>query len=91
MTRVLIVSSLCVLTLAGCGRTVVRETVVERPGPVRETVVEKPVVVERPAVAAAPAACTYAGVPYAHGSLSCQGGYETQCSNGAWVRNSRPC
>ena len=95
MNRRLIVAGLCLVTVAGCGRTIVREQVVERPV-VRETVVEKPVVVERPvvretvierqAVAGSPASCGYAGVAYSSGSQSCQAGYQYQCSNGAWER-----
>jgi hypothetical protein len=82
----LIVTSLCILTVAGCGRTIVRETVVERPV-AHETVVERPVVVERPAVAlAAPASCNLAGAGYATGSLTCQAGYHYRCSSGVWER-----
>ena len=81
MTRTLIVAGLCAVTLAGCGKTVVRETVVERPV-VRETVVERAPV----AVAAAPLSCTLAGAPYAHGSLTCQSSFQHRCNNGIWER-----
>ncbi len=93
MTRSILVTCLCVAALAGCTRTV-RETVVERPV-VRESVVERPVIVEKPVretvierqtVATAPLACSFAGVGYAAGSLSCQSGYQYRCSNGTWDR-----
>ena len=87
MTRTLLVTGLCVLTLAGCGRTVVRETVVERPGPTRETVIERPAV----AMAAPPAACSLAGNSYATGSLSCQAGMQQRCNNGVWERTGSYC
>ena len=91
MTRSIVVTGLCILTLAGCGRTVVRETVVERPA-VRETVVERPVVVERPAVAlVAPASCGLAGTAYTSGSMSCQAGYPYRCNNGVWERSTGYC
>lgn len=95
MRRTLVIaclSSMAVVTIAGCGRTVVRETVVERPA-VKETIVERPViqretVVQSPAV---PAACTFGGNPYSSGAMSCQGGYEFRCSAGAWERTGRVC
>jgi hypothetical protein len=63
----------------------VRESVVERP-----VVVEKPVVretvIERPVIATAPLSCSFAGAAYASGSLSCQSGYQHRCSNGGWER-----
>jgi hypothetical protein len=74
MTRTLLLASLCIVTLAGCGRTVVRETVVERP------------VVQREVVVAAPAACTLGGIAHASGTLSCQAGYNYRCNNGLWER-----
>ena len=83
MTRTILVTGLCVVALAGCGRTVVRETVVERPAPVaRETVIERPAV----ALAAPPVSCSLAGSAYATGSLSCQGGFQHRCNNGVWER-----
>jgi len=84
MTRTIFVTGLCILTLAGCGRTVVRETVVERPV-VRETVVAPTVAL------AAPASCSLAGAAYISGSLSCQAGYPYRCNNGAWERSPGYC
>ena len=86
MTRPILVTCLCIVALAGCTRTV-RETVVERPV-VHETVVEKPVlretVVERPTIATAPMACSYGGIAYSNGALSCQSSYQYRCNNGTW-------
>ena len=81
MTRSILVTGLCVLALAGCGRTIVRETVVEKPV-VRETVIERPAV----ALAVPPASCMLGGAGYATGSLSCQAGYQYRCNAGAWER-----
>lgn len=95
MNRPILVTCLCVVAAAGCTRTVLKESVVERPV-TRETVVEKPVVVERPvvretviqrpAIAEAYPSCNYGGVGYSHGSLSCQAGYQYRCDSGAWAR-----
>lgn len=76
---------LSVLVLAACGRTVVRETVVERPV-VRETIVE------RPAAAGATApSCVYASQGYSHGALACQDRTEFKCNNGVWERTYTAC
>ena len=80
MTRTLLIAGLCAVTVAGCGRTVVRETVVERP--VRETVIERPAV----ALAAPLASCSLGGAAYASGSLSCQASFQHRCNNGVWER-----
>jgi hypothetical protein len=87
-------SAAAMMTLAGCGRTVVRETVVERPAPVvKETVVEKrvPVPVQREVIVAGPASCSVGGTAYSQGSLSCQGGEEYRCNAGAWEQTRRYC
>ena len=84
MTRTLFVTCLCAATLAGCGRTIVRETIVElffESSVVRETVIERPTV-----ALTAPASCTMGGMAYASGTLSCQGGYQHRCNNGGWER-----
>lgn len=92
MTRNLLVASLCVAALAGCSRTVIREQVVEKepvvnpPTVTRETIVERPTVTRETIVATTPAACSLAGTAYAHGTLSCQAGYEYRCRNGVWER-----
>ena len=86
MTRFILVTGLCVVALAGCGRTLVRETVVEKqPVVQRETVVERPAVT-RETIVAAPASCTLGAAAYSDGTLSCQAGYEYRCMNGAWAR-----
>ena len=78
MIRTLLVTGLCAVALAGCGRTVVRETVVERPAPAAVAVAPHAV------VATAPASCSLAGTAFASGSLSCQAGIQHRCNNGAW-------
>lgn len=85
MKRSILVVGLCAVVLAGCGRTVVRETVVERPVIQRETVVERPAVT-REMIVAAPLSCSLAGAAYAAGSHSCQAGYQYRCSSGVWER-----
>jgi len=86
MTRFIFVACLCGAALAGCGRTLVRETVVERPVVQREAVIERPAVVS-PAIVAAPApSCGLGMAAYSSGTLSCQSGNQYQCINGAWER-----
>ena len=92
MKRAILLTSLsaaAIMTIAGCGRTLVRETVVERPV-VKETVVERPVV-QRETVVQVPTACTLAGTAFSTGSLSCQGGWEYRCDAGVWTRSGRAC
>ena len=72
-------SAAALATVAGCSRTIVRETVVEKPVVQRETIVQ------------APATCTLAGTAFSGGSMSCQGGLEYQCTDGAWQRTGRAC
>ena len=78
MIRTLLVTGLCAVTLVGCGKTVVRETVVERPA--AAVAVAPPAV----AVATAPANCSLAGTSFGTGSLTCQAGIQHRCNNGAW-------
>ena len=73
--------------LAGCGRPVVHETVVERPVVTRESAT----VVERPAVASVGRSCGYAGTEYSSGTMSCQAGYQYRCNNGTWDSVNVPC
>ena len=72
--------SVAALLLAGCTRPVVKETVVERP-----------VVVDRAAAGATIASCTYAGQPYSHGAVSCQDRNQYRCDNGVWNRTMNAC
>ena len=81
MTRTILVTGLCIVALAGCGKTIVRETVVEKPV-VTERVIERPAV----AVAPLPAACMLGRDTFASGSMSCQAGYQYRCDNGGWTR-----
>jgi hypothetical protein len=89
MNRSILLASLCAATLAGCGHTVYRETVVEKqPVVTRETVVERPAptretVIAVPATTTA-AACSLGVAAYSAGTLSCQSGYQYQCVNGVW-------
>jgi hypothetical protein len=73
-----------VLLIAGCSRPVVKETVIERP------VVVSPA----PAPAAAggtTASCIHLAQTYTHGARSCQEKSEWVCNNGAWTRTNNPC
>ena len=72
--------------LAGCSRPVVRETVVERP-----VYVDRPVVVQPAAAGASAATCTFASQSYSHGSLSCQDRTAFRCDNGTWTRTLNAC
>jgi len=72
--------------LTGCSRPVVRETVVERP-----VYVDRPVVVQPAAAGASAASCTFASQSYSHGSLSCQDRTSYQCNNGSWTRTLNAC
>ncbi len=72
--------------LAGCSRPVVRETVVERP-----VYVDRPVVVQPAAAGARAASCTFASQSYSHGSLSCQDRTAFRCDNGTWTRTLNAC
>ena len=72
--------------LAGCSRPVVRETVVERP-----VYVDRPVVVQPAAAGASAASCTFASQSYSHGSLSCQDRTAFKCDNGIWTRTLNAC
>lgn len=86
MRRSILLMLVPAFVLAGCGRPVVHETVVERP------VVTKETVVERPAIAGSTgSACTYASTVYSNGTMSCQGGYQYRCNNGLWDSTSVAC
>ena len=68
--------------LTACSRPVVKETVIERP------------VVVSPAPAAAggtTASCIHLAQTYTHGARSCQEKSEWVCNNGAWTRTNNPC
>jgi hypothetical protein len=87
MTRSILVIGICAAALAGCGRTLVRETVVEKPvAAPATTIVERPVI-QRPAtIATVPANCSIGSAAYTSGTLSCQAGYQYVCRDGAWER-----
>jgi hypothetical protein len=84
---------LLAVLLSGCSRPVVKETVVERPVVVeRPAPAGAPVVIERPAAAGATtASCVYASQGYSHGALSCQDKTEFKCENGVWRRTFTAC
>jgi hypothetical protein len=71
---------LLALLVSACARPVVRETVVERP-----------VVVDRQVAAAPLRACSYAATSYSHGSMACQAGYQFRCNDGAWDSTNLAC
>jgi hypothetical protein len=85
MKRSIALMFLSALVLAGCGRTIERETVVERPV-VRETIIERPA-----AVGVTSPSCVYASQAYSHGALSCQDRTEFKCENGMWRRTFTAC
>jgi hypothetical protein len=73
---------LTALIVAGCARPVVRETVVERP-----------VIVDRPSVVAGATlpSCTYASQSYSQGAVSCQDRTQFVCNGGNWERTLNAC
>jgi len=78
--------------VSACSRPVVRETVIERP-----VYVDRPAagttIVTPPAAAAGAttSSCTYASQSYSHGALSCQDRTEFKCNNGSWTRTFTAC
>jgi len=80
MTRTIAVIFISALAVTGCSRPVVKETVVE-----------KPVVVDRAATGASAPSCTYASQSYSHGSVSCQDRNQFRCDNGIWNRTANAC
>ena len=85
MKRSIALTFVAVAVLAGCSR------------PVKETVIEKPVYIDRPVPAAAAAgataapACVYASQAYSQGSISCQDRNQYRCDNGVWSRTFNAC
>jgi hypothetical protein len=77
------------LVLGGCTRTIIERPVA------KETVIEKPVVVERPApaiVAAVPMkGCNQNSTTFSHGSYACQLNYQYRCNDGAWESTNIRC
>ena len=81
MKRTIALMFISAVVVTGCSRPVVKETVVERP-----------VVVDRAAATGASApACTYASQAYSQGSVSCQDRYQYRCENGVWNRTANAC
>jgi hypothetical protein len=80
MKRSIALILLSALAIAGCSRPVVKETVVERP-----------VVVDKAAAGGTAAACTYASQSYSHGAMSCQDRNQFRCDNGVWNRTATAC
>jgi hypothetical protein len=61
---------------------------------VKETVVERPVIIERPVAATgatAPGSCVLASQVYSHGATSCQDHAVHQCNSGTWTRTINAC
>lgn len=63
---------------------------------VKETVVERPVIIERPVAAtgatvAPTGSCVLASQVYSHGAMACQDHAVHQCSNGVWNRTVSAC
>ena len=81
MKRTIALLFVSAVVVTGCSRPVVKETVVERP-----------VVVDRAAASGASAmACTYASQAYSHGAVSCQDRNQYRCDNGIWNRTANAC
>jgi hypothetical protein len=80
MKRTIAVMFISALAVTGCSRPVVKETVVE-----------KPIVVDRAATGASAPSCTYASQSYSHGSVSCQDRNQFRCDNGIWNRTANAC
>ena len=62
---------------------------------VKETVVERPVIIERPVAATgatiAPGSCVFASQVYSQGAMACQDHAVHQCNNGVWTRTINAC
>jgi hypothetical protein len=80
MKRTIAVMFISAIAVTGCSRPVVKETVVE-----------KPVVIDRAATGASAPSCTYASQAYSHGSVSCQDRSQYRCDNGIWNRTAHAC
>jgi hypothetical protein len=81
MKRTIVLMFISAVVVSGCSRPVVKETVVERP-----------VIVDRAAASGATAPnCTYASQAYGHGSISCQDRTQFRCDNGVWNRTYNAC
>jgi hypothetical protein len=97
MKRSVLLIPVLALSLAACGREVVKEskeTVVEKPTAARETVVVPPQVTKETIVQEplpALRSCTYLSTTYSEGSLSCQNGYVFRCDDGTWLGRGDSC
>ncbi len=81
--------SILVLSLTGCGSRVVKEskeTVIERPVASqqnREIIVQKEV--------SPPRSCVYRSNTYSSNSMTCQDGFQFQCIDGTWNGRNLTC
>jgi len=80
MKRTIAVMFISAIAVTGCSRPAVKETVVERP-----------IVVEKAATGSSAPSCTYASQSYSHGSVSCQDRSQYRCENGIWNRTANAC
>ena len=80
MKRTIAVMFISAIAVTGCSRPAVKETVVERP-----------IVVEKAATGSSAPSCTYASQSYSHGSVSCQDRSQYRCENGIWNRAANAC
>lgn len=90
----LIALSIAVLTVAGCGRTTVRETVIEKQVPVaesrKEIIVQTPpvtreIIVQSPTMSPQ-RSCNYSAADFYAGTLSCQRDKQVRCEDGKWIK-----
>jgi len=71
--------------LSACSRPVLRRTVVERP-----VVVDRPVAAGQSAPT--PRTCSYAAATYSHNAMACQADrYQYRCNDGTWERTVSAC
>lgn len=96
MKASILVLSILGLSLAGCSRTYMKESVIEKEQPVavapskeviiqpqREIIIEKPVAITRN--------CLMGSSTFSHGSLSCQTGIQYRCNDGRWESQGSLC
>ena len=102
MKTSLLLVTLLSLAVAGCGRTMVKETVIEKQAtaPVvqerKEVIVQQPVVtrevvVERQPLSTSPRYCAYSQALFATGTHSCQNGQRMLCDDGLWLNRGMSC
>ena len=80
MKRTIALMFASAVVVTGCGS----------PAP-KETVIERPVFVDKAAAGSTAMSCTYASQAYSQGAVSCQDRYQYRCENGIWNRTPNAC